>query len=359
MEKRLKSGDELGASVTVIERGEVVVDLWGGFADAAKTRPWQQGTLVNVFSTTKTMVALSALLLADRGELDLDAPVARYWPEFAANGKEGVLIRHILSHASGVSGWEKPVVMEDVYDWDKSTSRLAAQAPWWEPGTASGYHALSFGHLVGEVIHRITGQRLPAFFAEQIAGPLDVDFTIGLPEDREHRAAEVVPTAMRISTQMPPADSVAVKTLTGPIIDTAVSNTTGWKRADIGAANGYGNAKSVALAQAVISHGGEHSSGRLLSGKTIERIFETQTDDVDLVIGRRLRWGIGYCLSREELKPIVGDNKIAFWGGKGGSQIINDLDRGVTFSYMMNKLQPDLVGSENSRAYLGEVYAER
>src|SRR5437870_5323247 len=190
---KLESGEDLGASLAVNIDGEMVVDLWGGWADEARTAPWTENTIANVFSTTKTMTALAALALVDRGELDLDATVAKYWPEFAARGKAGIKVRHLLSHTSGVSGWEQPITLEDLYDWDKSTALLAAQAPWWEPGTASGYHMLTYGHLIGEVIRRITGQRLGEFFAAHLAGPLGADFHIVLPPSEFHRVANVVP----------------------------------------------------------------------------------------------------------------------------------------------------------------------
>ena len=189
----LDAGDDLGASVAVTVDGEPVVDLWGGWADVARETPWERDTVTNVWSTTKTMTALAALVLVERGELDVHAPVARYWPEFAANGKAGVEVRHLLSHTSGVSGWEQPVQVEDIFDWERSTSMLAAQAPWWEPGTASGYHALNQGHLVGEVVRRITGTGLRTFFAEEIARPLGADFQIGLDPADAGRASDVVP----------------------------------------------------------------------------------------------------------------------------------------------------------------------
>jgi CubicO group peptidase (beta-lactamase class C family) len=154
----LNSGEELGASIALDLDGDVVIDMWGGYRDEAHTQPWDADTITNVWSTTKTVTSLAALMLVDRGQLDVDAPVAQYWPEFAAAGKEGVLVRHLMSHMSGVSGLDQPAVVEDLYDWDKSTARFAAQAPWWEPGTASGYHALNYGHLVGEVLRRITGK---------------------------------------------------------------------------------------------------------------------------------------------------------------------------------------------------------
>src|SRR5262249_21086324 len=189
---KLESGEDLGASLGVIIDGEMVVDLWGGWADETRTVPWAQNTIACVFSTTKTMTSLAALVLVDRGELDLDASVAAYWPEFAVRGKGKIKVRQLLSHTSGVSGWEQPITVEDLYDWDKSTAMLAAQAPWWEPGTASGYHAMAYGHLIGEVIRRITGQRLGEFFAAQISGPLGADFHIGLPPTEFHRVANVV-----------------------------------------------------------------------------------------------------------------------------------------------------------------------
>ena len=164
----------------------MVVDLWGGWADVAKTRPWEKDTIVNVYSTTKTMTALCALILADRGELDFDAPVARYWPEFAANGKAAVKVSHLMSHSAGLSGWKEPLKPEDIYDWDKAVALLAAQAPYWEPGTASGYHAVTQGYLVGEVVRRISGRSLGTFFREEVAGPLGADFHIGLPAREDH-----------------------------------------------------------------------------------------------------------------------------------------------------------------------------
>jgi hypothetical protein len=163
---KLKSGEDLGASVAVNLDGKMVVDLWGGWVDEARTVPWAEDTITCVFSTTKTMTSLAALALVDRGALDLDANVATYWPEFAARGKAGIKVRQLLSHTSGVSGWDQPITVEDLYDWDKSIALLAAQAPWWEPGTASGYHAMTYGHLIGEVIRRITGRRLGEFFAK-------------------------------------------------------------------------------------------------------------------------------------------------------------------------------------------------
>src|SRR5262245_780610 len=299
---KLQSGEDLGASVALNIDGEMVVDLWGGWADEARTVPWTEHTITNVFSTTKSMTSLAALVLVDRGQLDLDASVATYWPEFAANGKAGVKVRHLLSHMSGVSGWDQPVTLEDVYDWDKSTALLAAQAPWYPPGTASGYHMLNYGHLIGEVIRRITGQRLGEFFATHLAGPLGADFHIGLPPSEFHRVANVVPPppipTMPVfdPTQLDP-NSVAFKTWTNPSTPgPEYSWTEGWRRADIGAANGHGNARSVARLQSAVACGGKVDGVRLLSPQTIDRIFEVQSNGIDLVIGIPIKMGIGYSL---------------------------------------------------------------
>jgi CubicO group peptidase (beta-lactamase class C family) len=171
--------DELGASMAVDLDGETVVDIWGGYRDEARTTPWTQDTITNVWSTTKCVLSLAALTLVDRGELDVDAPVGDYWPEFSANGKKDVLVRHLLSHTSGVSGWEQPFSVRDMYDWPTATERLAAQRPWWEPGTASGYHAATQGFLVGEVVRRITNKTFRKFVRDEIAGPLGADFQVG------------------------------------------------------------------------------------------------------------------------------------------------------------------------------------
>src|SRR3954452_7723472 len=205
----LDDGDA-GASVAVFVDGEPVVDVWGGFGDTDRTIPWQRNTITNVWSVTKTMTALCALILADRGDLDLAAPVGRYWPEFATTGKdttgkdttgkdttgkEKVLVRHLLAHTAGLPDWDGPI--EDLYDWPSATARLAAQAPQWEPGSAAGYHSLTQGFLVGEVVRRITGRSLGEFFAAEVAGPLGADFHIGLPAEHDHRVALTVPPPSR------------------------------------------------------------------------------------------------------------------------------------------------------------------
>jgi CubicO group peptidase (beta-lactamase class C family) len=338
----LDKGLDVGASVAVMLDGQPVVDIWGGHKDPAATEPWERDTIVNVFSTTKTMTALCALILADRGELDFHAPVARYWPEFADAGKERVEVRQLLGHTSGLSGWDTPMAVEDLADWERCTSLLAAQAPWWEPGTESGYHAVTQGYLIGEVVRRITGVSIGRFFADNVADPLGADFHIGLPVQADSRVGPLIPA--------PPADlqaagfqEIGVRTLTNPPITGAVCAEEWWRRAEIPAANGHGNARSVAAIQSVIACGGAARGTHLLSGQGVEAIFEEQSNGRDLVLNVPLRFGMGFGLASETMP--MGPRSCA-WGGYGGSLIFNDLDARVTIAYVMNRMEAGVLGDE-------------
>jgi len=340
LEANLASGADVGASVCVIHRGEPVVDVWGGKIDEAGTAPWTSDTLVNVWSTTKTMTFLVALMLVDRGELDFSAPVARYWPEFAANGKEDIEVRHLMSHTAGLSGWTATLQPEDLANWELSTSALAEQAPWWESRTQSGYHAVSQGHLIGEVVRRITGTTIGTFFHEEVAKPLNADFWIGLPESEESRVSLVIAPPLPDLSNVDP-DSIAVRTFLSPLLDPTMPHHRWWRAAEIPAANGHGNARSVALVQSVIAGRGQAQGIRFFSEKTADLIFETQAEGTDLVLGVPLRFGMGYGLS-SEMMPLP--PRACFWGGYGGSLIIMDQDAELTVAYMMNKMESGLVG---------------
>ena len=331
--------EEVGASLAVDVDGRSVVDLWGGHRDPARTQPWTRDTIVNVFSTTKNVAALAALVLVDRGLLDLDAPVADYWPEFSAAGKDGVLVRHVLGHSSGVSGWEQPITTEDVYDTPASTARLAAQEPWWEPGTAAGYHALTFGHLIGELVRRTAGRSLTHFVDQELAHPLEADVQIGAREEDWPRLAPVIPPPpLDLDLGGLDPDSVTVRTFTGPTPDAELVNTPGWRRAEIGAANGHANARGLVDLLRVVSLGGAVGNLRLLSEATIDRIFDVQADGPDLVNGAHAKWGTGFGLTPSPVAPFLPEGRIAWWGGWGGSITVMDLDRRLTFAYAMNKM---------------------
>ena len=352
--RNLDEGLDHGASVSVVLRGETVVDLWGGLADAAGSRPWERDTIVNVYSTTKTMTALSALVLADRGELDPGSPVARYWPEFAQQGKEGVLVRHLLGHTAGLSGWDQPLTPEALYDWDLVTSLLAAQAPWWEPGTRSGYHAITQGYLVGEVVRRVTGRSLGTFFREEIAGPLGADFHIGLPDSEDGRVGDLLPPAEALGGAAL-GNNIAQRTLSNPSLTALEPRTSTWRRAEIPAAGGIGNARSVARVQALVANGGQLDGVRLLSPEGCDVIFREQMCGPDLVLGLPLRLGMGYGLSDPEL-PIGPNPRTCYWGGWGGSTVVVDLDAGLCFAYVPNRMDSTTTGDRRSARINRAVY---
>jgi CubicO group peptidase (beta-lactamase class C family) len=355
--EELSSGEEVGAAIAIDIDGESVLDIWGGYADAAGTIPWGEDTIINVWSSTKTVTSLAALMLADRGLIDLDATVATYWPEFAANGKPDVRVRHLLSHTSGVAGWQEPMAIDDLYDWEKSTALLAAQAPWWPPGTASGYHALNFGHLIGELMRRTAGKSLKDFVRDEIAGPLDADFQIGArPEDAGRIAQLIPPPPFDIPFDQLPEDSPMRKTLTNPRPEAEVAHTAAWREADIGAVNGHGNARSLARMLSPVSLGGKANGTQLLKPDTIARIFEVQSDGVDAVLGVPLRWGIGFGLPTPETLPYLPDGRIAFWGGWGGSMVLINPDRGMTAAYVMNKMGLGTLGNERTARYATLIY---
>jgi CubicO group peptidase (beta-lactamase class C family) len=356
----LTSGQDFGASVAVTVRGELVADLWGGHIDTARTLPWHRDTIVNVFSTTKTMTNLCALLLADCGDLDVDAPVDRYWPEFKANGKEDVLVRHVLGHSSGLSGWDATIELADLCDWERCTTLLAAQSPWWEPGTMSGYHALTQGYLVGEIVRRITGQTLGEFFARELAAPLNADFYIGTSAANDARIAPMIEPQTMSAAALPAVESethrrIMTKTLLNGVPPAETSRTPEWRRAEIPAANGHGNARSVAAIQSIVSNLGAANGTRLLSEDGCRRIFRTQSNGIDAVLGVPIRFGVGFGLPNETT-PFPSINT-CFWGGWGGSLVVNDLDAHMTIAYVMNKMGPGTLGDERAAGIVLAAYS--
>jgi len=350
-----EAGLELGASFAATVDGKFVVDIWGGYADEAQTRPWQKDTIVCVFSTTKVMTAICALMLIDRGLLDPDAPVAQYWPEFAQSGKESVLVRQILSHTAGLPALDTPVPMETLYDWNKVVSMLAAQKTWWEPGKEWGYHAFTWGHLVGEIVRRITGKTLGTFFRDEVAVPLGADFHIGLPEEHEKRVGEM--------TQMPefkPGDpnyiapgSMLYRAMNFPIFSAIVSRKRAFRAGEGPASNGHGNARSVARVTAAVACGGELDGVRLFGLPTIHKALEEQYYGTPQSWLMPIRFGLGFGLTSKEM-PIGPNPRVLYWGGYGGSLVVMDLDAKLSYSYVMNKMG----GTPNPRSVpiIGALY---
>jgi CubicO group peptidase (beta-lactamase class C family) len=348
-------GADVGASVAITLDGQAVVDLWGGAKDATASQAWTRDTIVAVASTTKTATALSALLLADRGELDIDAPVARYWPEFVQADKEGVLVRHLLGHTAGLPGWDARLDMSDLYDWEKCTSLLAAQAPWWEPGTASGYHAVTQGYLVGEVIRRITGRTVGVFFREEIAEPLGAEFHIGVrPEFDARIGASIPPDVPEQPAQTAPG-SITMRIHNNPPLPRERWGEVAWLRAEIPAGNGFANARGVARISTLLACAGEANGKRLMSPEGAARVFYRQSNGPDLGFLAPVSWGLGYALSLFGMD--FEGRKVCFWGGSGGSLVVVDVEARMTFAYVMNKLEGAPFGDRRNASILSAAYA--
>lgn len=350
-----RAGD-VGASCAVVYQGQMVADLWGGTLDEAGTTPWEEDTIINVFSSTKTMSCLSLLVLVSRGLVDVDKPVSTYWPEFAQGGKEQVLVRHLLAHTAGLAAWDERLETADLYDWDKVVGLLAEQAPWWEPGTKSGYHAITQGYLVGEVVRRVDGRSVGTFFAEEIAGPLGADFHIGTGPEHDARVAPVIPVPPIEFGGGGPIDRDSIPfRAANPRLVAEESFSIGWRRAEIPAAGGHGNARSVALAQSPVSAGGSARGVDLLSSDTVERIFDVQAAGRDLVLGIGVTFGVGYGLNSPRA-PISPNERVCYWGGWGGSLVVNDVDAGFTMAYVMNKMGEGTVGDDRAHTILRGCY---
>ncbi len=348
-------GLEVGASVAVTKDGEPVVDLWAG--EASPGVPWAEDTIVNVYSTTKTMAATCVLMLADRGQIDLSAPVADYWPEFSQNGKEDVTVGHVMSHSAGLSGFDPPLArIEELYDWDAICDRLARQAPWWEPGTSSGYHLLTQGFLQGEIVRRVTGKSIGTFFREEVAEPLGADFHIGLRPEHDERVGELVPPVYDADAAPPDPDSVVGRSYSGAQPTGLEPRTREWRAAEIPAGGGFGNARSVARIHSALACGGTVDGVRIMSEAGVERALEEQISGPDLVLGVPMRFGMGFGLN-DPAMPISPNERAFFWGGWGGSLAVIDLDARVSIAYVMNKMEADLMSDMRGGSLVAATYA--
>lgn len=357
-ERNFAEGLEDGACVSVWQGGRPVVDLWGGVADSQSGAAWQRDTLANVYSTTKGPTALCAHLLADRGQLDFDAPVARYWPEFAAAGKAELPVRQLLCHRGGLPGFEQPMTLADLYDWQRVVEALAAQAPWWEPGSQHGYHPVTFGHLVGEVVRRISGRSLGTFFREEIAQPLGLDFQIGLAAADDARVARLIPPprsdGAAILREQP--DSVSARALSNPVIDARATATRAWRAAEIPAANGHGNARSIGRFYAALACGGELDGFRLLSEAALERAATVQVSGPDAVLRVPIQWGLGLIVNGSPGLYGPNPNSIGH-SGYGGSFGFADRAQRVAVGYAMNRMGANLAGDVRAKHLIDAVYA--
>jgi CubicO group peptidase (beta-lactamase class C family) len=341
-----REGDyqEVGAALAAYRGGRLVVDLWGGFADKARTRPWERDTLVNVWSATKGATATALAVLVDRGLVAYEDKVASVWPEFGQAGKEATTIAHVLSHQAGLPGFVEPTTPKDLFDFAACAGKLERQAPAWTPGEATSYHAMTYGWLAGEIIRRVSGNSPGAFLAEAVTGPLGADIFVGLPESKESRVAEILapkrePDMMAMA--LPPA---ALMALSNPVQSPTAPNERAWRAAEIPAANGQASALGLARLYAALAGGGEHEGARILGPETVARMRRPATADgrIDQFLGFTDAWAMGVILNRP---GIYGSNVDAYghsgWGGSFGCA---DPDAGVAIGYVCNQMGPELVG---------------
>lgn len=348
-ERNFAERGDVGAALSLVIDGRPVVDLWAGSLDAARARPWAADSVVNVWSTTKAIGALCFAMLVERGACAYDDPVTRWWPEFAAHGKDGVTIAMLLSHQAGLCSFRDPAVVEDFYDQPAAAARLAASEPLWPPGSRSGYHAISIGVLAGELFRRIEGRSLGAFIAAELAAPLGLDLTLGLPVSEEARRAEMIAppelATSNMTTDLNPSQAAAYL---NPVIEPLLPNTPAWRACELVSANGFSNARSLARLF------GEVAAGKLLSPQTLAQATALRISGVDEVLGVPARWAAGFLLNTDGL---YGPSEATFGhSGWGGSFAMVDPDRKVALAYTMNRMGTDLVGDPRDVALIAAAY---
>ena len=348
--------DEVGASLCVIVGGETVVDLWGGHADAERSRSWERDTIANVYSSTKGIAAAAAAMLVDRGQLDVERPVVDYWPEFGQTGKSEIKVRQLLTHEAGLAGVDEELPDGAVLDWERMLGALERQAPMWTPGEGMGYHAITYGWLVGEVIRRIDGRTCGEFVRDEIAWPLGIDFFIGLPESEDARTADLLPAPGAGPIGVGPQDNLAARALglAAPRLAGTV-NSREWRAAELPAANGHGNGRSLATIYSALAQGG----GELLSQEAIEACGSTEhAAREDMVLGFLVRRSLGFILSTAGGRYEWGPNPRTFGhSGAGGSLGFADPDAEIGFGYVMNQMSAGLGADPRWKPMIDAVYA--
>lgn len=369
-ERSVAAGEELGASLAVEIDGRPVIDLWGGWADAPGGTPWRRDTVCVVFSNTKPATALCAHRLAEAGELDLDRPVAHYWPAFAAEGKKAITPRMLLDHSAGLPALREQLPDGAAFDWAQMVQRLERERPFWAPGTRVGYHALTFGWLVGELVRRLSGQLPGAFFRDQIAEPLGLDFWIGLPESEEPRVARIAPPPPLTAARNPFEHAL----LHEPQSPTALymKNTGGWRpsgfnsrighAAGLGAAGGITNARALVRLYGTLALGGERDGVRVLRADTLARAIEvTSATHDDACLHVPTRFGAGFM--RQMDNRATGQDSACFGAdafghvGAGGSLGFASPARRLGFGYVMNRMGPGVLLNQRAHRLLDAVHA--
>ena len=360
---------ELGASVHITVDGETVVDLWGGTADPATGRPWEADTLACVYSCTKGIAALAAHMLVDRGLLDVDAPVSDYWPEYGCAGKEATTVRMLLDHSAGVPAVDADVQPGDMYDADIMAGYLAQQRPWWQPGTRNGYHLVTFGWTVGEIVRRVSGLTLGQFVAKEIAEPLDADFYLGLPEEHEDRVAPItvwqpgpdyVPTPYSLAMLTQP-DSLPARAMGNVLAAEVDANSRAFRAAELGGMGGMASARGLAALYTPLALGG----GSIISTDAIVRMSQpavATSEDALLLIPTR--FGLGFMTSMDNRRrgPRASGSSVVLgptaFGhvGMGGSIGFADPAERISFAYVMNKHGEGILLNDKGQSLVDATY---
>jgi len=339
---------DVGASLSVYKHGKRVVDLWGGYRDLARTRPWTRDTLANVYSTTKGIVAIAMAMAQERGRIDYAAPVARYWPEYGANGKHRTTVAQVLSHQAGLPGFAAPTAPNDIYDWTGSCAKLAAQEPSWVPGENTSYHACTYGFLAGEIFRRAMGETLGGFIERELAAPLGADIHLGLAASEDDRVAPMIAPAAPPDLAALNLSPLAAMALINPALDPAQANTRAWRAAELPAMNMHANADGIARVYGALANLGRLDGAYVLAPASLARMLEVQSTRRDMLLGFDAHWTHGVPLNTT---GVLGPNKAAFghtgWGGSFG---FADLEAGVGAAYVMNRMGPDLLGDARAVA---------
>ena len=361
---------EVGASVCVTLEGETVVDLWGGLAKVDGNVPWERDTIATIFSCTKGATAICAHILVSRGELDVEAPVAKYWPEFATNGKEDATVHMMLDHSVGVPSWREPLKPGAAFDWEYITGRLAAEEPWWKPGTRNGYHMISFGWTVGELVRRVSGKSLGTFFRDEVARPLGIDFWIGMPEEFEPRVAPVINYVQKAGeplstfTQTLLNDRNSLQALSFLNNGGFNPNLRESHAAEIGGGGGISNARGLAGMYAPLANGGELGGVRLVDPDTLTRMARVSVatnEDATLLIPTRFSLGFMKSMDNRGRPEPNTDSVImseAAFGhvGAGGSIGFADPECGMSFGYLMNQMGKSILLNARGQALVDAAY---
>jgi len=354
-EKLYQEDREIGSCFAVYKDGNPLVELWGGFQDKDKTKPWQKDNLVTVYSTTKGVAAFCIALAMEKGLLKYEEKVSTYWPEFASNGKEDITVGMLMSHQAGICSPETRNV-DDYYNQNLMAEKLAGMTPIWEPGTASGYHSMTFGWLTSELILRVTGKSLGTFFREEVGDQHEIDFFIGLPESEDHRVAELVPFEIvrnENSEQQKIELTEAQKSQRNSAGTLDIQNTKAWRQAEIPSANGQGNARGLAKFYSLIVP--EDNSIKLLKDDTVNQMTTMQIEGRDLVLAVQVRWGVGFILNKH--KVIYGPVESAFGhSGYGGSCAFGDPENKIGVSYVMNRMLDNFNADGRSIELINATY---